>query len=836
MDSNRKWEEVSFSTSTSLDGKNSPSQEQESADASVSGSQSTREQVRQPSDGISKSIADIIRRRKELANRVTPVCQHLSQLRNEISRLDQCCKQLVKQLVLTTDNVDIDRKLESIKFDFLEKELEKNIEELEKLIRRLSRDTLNIGVLGRMGQGKSTFLKSLSGLDVIPARQGGACTAVRSKFFHHSGDTEATVKFHSEKTFLSEVVGEYYRVLELGSTPDTLKDFANNSLPSPSSISSTTHREVYSRLKNDYYANFEKYKILVEDASPRETIITVKEEIQKYVSQERDIQTNQLTSFEHLAVREVEIRCCFPKVEVYGLGLIDVPGLGDTKIGDEKVILETLKEEVDVVLLVRKPDVDRYQWDDDFPLYQLAKDALDNLSKRCFIVLNHRSYGGDGEDNMVACNSLKENTQSIDVVGSPIIANCSNSSEANKVLDLVLEYLNRHIVEIEEQYARSCESNLLKLYGAINTELEKAQNVLISYVSSSRQFETSFKKIIGSLSEGLNQILNDLWDDYEATDTDFKQVVDDAIQECQNNKGIPSEEEIEKLIHLPENKNDYKIVYLTCAAELRSHLSKNFLTLDQGLQNASDKLKCLIADALISRGGLSELATSLDVKEVEFLEAMRKMLEDRQNRLELGFKTLLDFKMSYGALIMESIRKDLGDVFGGVRANSLPKPYSKNVVKTGAEILGDVAGSVSKIIKSGIPEIDKVQPVLKIVANAANAIATHLELEVNDKASVQIGLNALHEEAVTRCKKTLEDWEKAPSRLRYYMAEEFVDRVLYDKGIEEEWRHFLSADDIRSKVWVEFKQIEDRKQVQADWLSAVKIVRELNQQKLLVFS
>lgn len=827
MDSNRKWEEVSFSTSTSLDGKNSPSQEQEPADASVSGSQSTGEQVRQPSDEISRSIADIIRRRKELANRVTPVCQHLSQLRNEISRLDECRK----QLVLTIDNVDIDRKLESIKFDFLEKEIEKNIEELEKLIRRLSRDTLNIGVLGRMGQGKSTFLKSLSGLDVIPARQGGACTAVRSKFFHHSGDTEATVKFHSEKTFLSEVVGEYYRVLELGSTPDTLNDFAK-SLPNPSSISSTTHREVYSRLKNDYHANFEQYKILVEDASPREKIITATEQIQKYVSQERDIQTKQLTSFEHLAVREVEIRCRFPKVEVYGLGLIDVPGLGDTKIGDEKVILETLKEEVDVVLLVRKPDVDRYQWDDDFPLYELAKEALDNLSKRCFIVLNHRSYGG--EDNMVACTSLKGNTQSIRVVGSPIIANCSNSSEANGVLDLVLKHLNEHIVEIEEQYARSCESNLLKLYGAINTELEKSQNVLTSYVSSSRQFEPSFKKIIGSLSEGLNQMLNNLWNEYEATDADFKQVVVDAIEECQTNKGIPSEEEIEKLIHLPENKNDYKIVYLTCAAELRSHLSKNFLTLDQGLQNASDKLKCLIADALISRGGLGELATSLDVKEVEFLEAMRKMLEDRQNRLELGFKTLLDFKMSYGALIMESIRKDLGDVFGGVRANSLPKPYSKNVVKTGAEILVDVAGSVSEIIKSGIPEIDKVKPVVEIVGNAANAIANHLE--VNDKASVQRELNALHEEAVARCKKTLEDWEKAPSRLRYYIAEEFVDRVLYDKGIEEEWRHFLSADDIRSKVWVEFKQIEDRKQVQADWLSAVKIVRELNQQKLLVFS
>jgi hypothetical protein len=489
-----------------------------------------------------------------------------------------------------------------------------------------------------------------------------------------------------------------------------------------------------------------------------------------------------------------------------------------------------LKEEVDVVLLVRKPDVDRYQWDDDFQLYELADTALDNLSRRCFIVLNHRNYSG--EDNMEACIDLKENTRSLKVVGSPIIVNCSNSNEANDVLDSVLEYLNKHIVEIEEQYACSYQNNLLKLYEVINAELEEAQNVLVSYVGGSRQFESSFKEIIGSLSKGLNHMLDELWNDYETTDVEFKAVVDAAIQQCTEDKGIPSAEEIQQLIHLPENKNDYRIVYLTCAAELRSHLSKNFLTLDQGLQDASNRLKCSIADTLISSGGLGELAGALDVSDVDFLEAMRKMLDVRQNRLELGFKTLLDFKMSYGALIMESIRKDLGEIFGGVRANSCSKPSPEEVVKTGVEFIGEVASSASKI-KSGIPEIDRVQPVLEVVSIAASSIASHLE--VNDAASVRRQLDVLHGQAVNKCRNTLNVWEKAPSRLRYYMAEEFVDRILYDKDIEEEWRHFLGDDDIRSKVWIEFKQIEDRKQVQTEWLNAVKRVREYNQRKLLVF-
>jgi ATPase subunit of ABC transporter with duplicated ATPase domains len=74
---------------------------------------------------------------------------------------------------------------------------------LQKIINRLSRPSLNIGVVGRMGQGKSTFLKSLSGLtdNEIPAREGGACTAVRSKISHHDGELKTRITIHSKSSF-----------------------------------------------------------------------------------------------------------------------------------------------------------------------------------------------------------------------------------------------------------------------------------------------------------------------------------------------------------------------------------------------------------------------------------------------------------------------------------------------------------------------------------------------------------------------------------------------------------------------------------------------------------
>ncbi|MFN6527358.1 dynamin family protein [Nostoc sp. ChiSLP03a] len=785
--------------------------------------------INESGNAISKRIADIIQKRQDFANQVKPVYKHLSELREKIVSLKQRRNELVQKIGST----DVDKKLTEINFDILEERIDQDIKELDKLIQRFSRITLNIGVVGTMGQGKSELLKSLSGLtnDELPAWKGKACTAVRSKVFHHDGETKAIVKFHSETTFIKEVIGEYYRELNLGNIP-TLDDFGSKPLPSLPTAKSATHQEMYNRLQNDYHLTFRHYHNSLKTGSPREKIITKKEDISKYVAQKRDEKKN-LINVEHLAVQEVEIRCRFPKIEVNRLGLVDVPGLGDTRVADEKLILKTLEQEVDIVLFVRKPDVDRYQWDKhDFNLYDIANEALDNLASRAFMVLNYRKYGN--EDNLSACEDLKNDTQSIIIAEQPIIADCSDRNETNKVLTKILEYLDKNILEIEEQYARSRQNNVLQTYSYINIELEKGQKALNSYVGKSQQFESNFEKTINALSTGLIDLLENLWENHEEIDVEFQKVIDDSIQKCNSDPGIPDAEQITELMRHPRYKN-LNVVHRVLAAELRSHLSQNFLSLDQGLKDASDQLKISIANTLITKGGLGELAKSLDVNGIKFLEEMSKMLNEHQNKLEVGFKTLLEFKMSYGALILESIRRELEQVLGGVRANSQTQSSREEVIQSGTEAIKNVAVDVAvSVTQAQLGLSDSiVGEVVDVVSNVVNAGAN--DFKITDAASVKSDLERLHTEAVERCRATLEEWKKTPSRVRYYMAEEFIDRVLYDKGMEREWRLFLSDPDITSKVWIEFKQIEERKQIQVDWISAVKNVKEFNQRQRLVF-
>jgi energy-coupling factor transporter ATP-binding protein EcfA2 len=745
---------------------------------------------------ISSRIAEIIDKRQGLARHIQPVYQHLTALNQEINDLDRHRYELITNL----NDRDVERQLKEVDLDGIKQIIDRESRELSKLTLRLSRPTLNVGVVGRMGQGKSTFLKSLSGLSdrEIPALEGGACTAVRSKICHHDGDTEATVTIHSESSFLEEVIGEYYHELNLGIIPASIDAFGNN--PLPACPIGATKEEMYKRLLTDYYLTFSKYRPLLQGGEPRQIKIA-QQDIPKYVAQQRDKEQKNLLTFEHLVVREVEIRCRFPQVEVNKLGLLDVPGLGDTRVGDEQLILKTLEQQVDVVLFFRRPDPIRYQWEkQDTELYAIASQALDNLSGRAFMVLNHIKFGE--KDNLNGCHALKSDLGSMKVVDCTI-ADCANADDANRVLDTVLHYLDRKIIEIEEQSARSCQNRLLEIFNVLNGELHKAQNALLAYVGESRRFESRFDETMEAITEGLNHLLVELWKQYQEIDPEFEIVVKNALEICEKVSGIPSEEKIKKMAQSPEFKNNYNAVYLVYKSALRSHLSKNFLSLDHGLEDASNQLKRQISDILIDRGGLREFANSLRVNGIEFLEAIDQMLRERNNQLELGFSTLLEFKMSYAAQILRLIRQNLSKVLGSVRGDNSEEPNPAKALIEGT----------AQVIKEGDDRLERV----------------------NDAATVRKKLQELHRLAVDECKKTLDNWLKAPNAARYYMAEEFIDRILYEEGMKKEWRHFLDEPDVRAQVWIEFKQIEDRKQVEEKWLKMVKQVRDVNQSDSLKF-
>ncbi|HEY9849776.1 MAG TPA: hypothetical protein V6D28_09980 [Leptolyngbyaceae cyanobacterium] len=180
-----------------------------------------------------QQIDRIIQQRQPLAQKITKVEAQLNQLSTLLSELQTYCLSLLTQL---PDPVAI-AQLQQIDLVNLNKLIVTELKTLSKLKTRFSRPTLNIGVVGRARQGKSRFLQTLSGLTAAEIPDGDRlhCTGVSSTIHHNPNPNEPAyglVWFHSEQSFLEEIIHPYYEKLRLGTPPATLQDFAQQPLPS----------------------------------------------------------------------------------------------------------------------------------------------------------------------------------------------------------------------------------------------------------------------------------------------------------------------------------------------------------------------------------------------------------------------------------------------------------------------------------------------------------------------------------------------------------------------------------------------------------------------------
>jgi hypothetical protein len=287
----------------------------------------------------SERIEHIIQQRKPLVEKITNVTNNLYTLTSRIKTLETFKEKLAKEI----EDSSIRQNLSYIDFTDTKERINVILPNLSKLKTRFDRVTLNIGVVGMARQGKSTFLQSLTGLttEEIPDSNMGFCTGVQSAICHKENiTTSGLVWFYSPQDLFNEVILPYYDTLNLAPKPDNIYEFVHSKLPSLSE-DSVVNQATYKHLQ-DYYEHYQDYKKWFQINSNPYSI--KKEEIREFVSQ---ISSDGKTEYyNYLPVKKVEIICSFPQSDLGKIVLIDTPGIGDTKLNDQDIMVKTLGEDV----------------------------------------------------------------------------------------------------------------------------------------------------------------------------------------------------------------------------------------------------------------------------------------------------------------------------------------------------------------------------------------------------------------------------------------------------------------------------------------------------------
>ena len=537
--------------------------------------------------------------------------------------------------------------------------------------------------------------------------------------------------------------------------------------------------------------------------------------------------------------------------------LIDMPGLGDTRLGDEERLMKVLEEDVDFVLFVRKPDEFGDGWStQDIDLYDKAQRSLRDLSRRSFFILNRTISEKGG--NFHVCQALEKTAESSSIkVAKYIIVDCSDSAETSEVLNQVLNYLVAHIAHLDRGLVRLRQESLNKLQQNVEDKLSEAFNLLAAYDEDSL-FEDKFQELWINLTSGLEDLIERLKKQRDLEEFQFKSQIEATLVKCRSEKRIPSISEIK---NRRDSQEGFKPTYYSFFPEIRAHLSQQFLSLDGHLQYFLEEAKVEVTRVLAEEGGLSGLSTE---RGSEFLKDVSHLVNEMRNNsnwneLKIGFQHLSGFNVSYAGIIQRQIRQHLDELTPD--RNEFPNfrsPVAEMVLQKTLEwvftiLLGQISSGLTSVPLSSLPsreslleyledmlQADEVEEVVNQVLRFFKNLASNSssipfsKLSSKDQVVGSFYAEQIQEALCVRCDEIIDKSEETlirllcePNQIAYAMVREFIDLIRRTENIEKEWRILLKRE--QSKVWPEFGQIAEYLEDRRNWILLLTKAREANQ-------
>jgi hypothetical protein len=648
---------------------------------------------------------------------------------------------------------------------------------LRVALTRFQRETLNVGVIGRARQGKSRLIRSLTGLteQEVPTSDGEYCTGVTSVLRHEPGEARAEVLFHTERTFLGEIIQPYYTALGLGEPPATLAAFARPLAPLNSE--STVDAGLYGTLA-DFHKHLSDYRGLLSS----DVVLPIpRHRIRSFVAQ-RDENEKPLHAFR--AVREVRITAPFEHADWTGLSLIDLPGLGDANLRDAERIVAAMRDEIDFVVFVRRPTaLGDALGREDLKLHQYVRAGLGSgpaLQDCSFLVVNKCETPEFNNIKQAELMATKWVPGSPFTVARTHIVDCSKSDQVAAVMDDVIEYLLANLDQLDAAHLAARDEMAAQLANRITAFTRRASH-LAEYAQPSSVWFLKFVDLYNEthrrLAAALADLVRMLGEERHVSDVLLYEALEDVYARAVEEPGHPTVEQIESRA---AREGGLSIVYGQYLNEARARLSRLFLDCETALGNRTTTMQRQVADLLAGPGHLSRLSTGTGRQFLlDVADRIPRVREDGTSEVRYALELLAGFQLTYRGMLQHRVRACLD----GLRADRPAYPFPAAP--------DDVDGGRS------------VTP-----------------------AVVRDMLIVCYDEAVSGCRASLRSALADPSAAIFAIVEEFYDRVVSAAGSEDEWRVFYQ--DIRTEAWPgQFAALAEESHHLREWTEAVHVLAGL---------
>lgn len=453
---------------------------------------------------IQKQIRNVINKRREQLPLIDVRIQQAQEVGKGLTELNSAFADLANHPKATDELQTYLRDFQQHPF---RQWIASSIDQLIIAQARLARETINIGVSGQARVGKSTLLQTIAGLtdEQVPTGSDIPVTAVRSRLRHSITHSRAILTLHTFETFREQILEPYHKELKLSSCPITLADFEsfNYSQPNilgdnypPSSIT------LLDRLRK-MQKSLPSYSDYLMGATKEVSLQGLRSWV-AYPTNEEEKNPNCPRLY--LAVQDVLIECRFQATDVENLTVIDLPGLGELDASAEEHHVAGLKNEVDLVLLVKRPVQGAFWKAEDGKaanILDLARGAIKQRRDFVTIVVN-------SEPNSKLLSVLLDQITNQVNEGIPDkhyrVLQCNakdSSSVRNSLLTPCLEHLAERLTIMDQEVIESAKSEWL-------TTIQRIQVVLKDLKTGLKIETPDSSSSTEELDDRVEQLQNDL--------------------------------------------------------------------------------------------------------------------------------------------------------------------------------------------------------------------------------------------------------------------------------------------------------------------------------------